>query len=494
MERIASWKRTLTRSALVSLGFVLAIVAAWIFAPHQTVDLETQIGHGLPWLTVLPFGLILLSIALLPLALPHWWESNGRKALVSAIFSLPILAYFLVVVPEGASALILLGEEFISFLAILIALFTITGGIYVEGDIAATPRANTTILAVGGVLTNLIGTTGASMLLLRPVLRVNQQRRNKSHIVIFFIFIVSNLGGSLTPLGDPPLFMGFLRGVPFTWTLSLWREWLLAVVLCLVVFYIWERRAYAREAAADLFRDAREQSPIRLRGAHNLLFLLAVILGIIFLTGTTEIGGLRLNLGALRDPLLLLLALASYLIDRYNDTHHATPGFQTARLRNGFTFGAVNEVGILFAGIFVTMLPAICLLKAHGAEFGVSEPWQFFWLSGALSSFLDNAPTYVTFSSLGQGLNQCGASCLANQAASWGAGCIACVPPAILGAVSCGAVFMGANTYIGNAPNFMVKTLAEEYGVKMPSFFGYMLYSMAVLLPVFVIETLVFFI
>ena len=494
MEQGRIWRRTLKRSAWVSAGFVLALLAAWRFAPHQSVDLETEIGHRLPWLAILPFALILLAIALLPLLVPHWWESNRRKALISALISLPILLFFLGFVPQGGAALLLLGEEFISFLAILIALFTITGGIYVEGDLAATPKTNATILALGGVLANLIGTTGASMLLLRPVLRINQQRRHKSHIIIFFIFMVSNIGGSLTPLGDPPLFMGFLRGVPFTWTLSLWREWALALGLCLTVFYVWERRAYAREAAADLARDAREQSPIRLHGAHNLLLLLGVILGIIFLTGTLEIAGTTFNLGRLRDPLLLFLALASYLLDRYQATHHHKPGFQTAREQNGFTFAAVNEVGILFAGIFVTMLPAICLLKAHGAEFGIGQPWQFFWLSGSLSSFLDNAPTYVTFASLGQGLGQCGGACLTNQPASWGAGCVACVPEAILAALSCGAVFMGAMTYIGNAPNFMVKTLSEEMGVKMPGFFGYMVYSMAVLLPIFLVETLVFFI
>jgi Na+/H+ antiporter NhaD/arsenite permease-like protein len=294
------------------------------------------------------------------------------------------------------------------------------------------------------------------MLLIRPLLQTNRERKRVTHTVVFFIFLVSNIGGCLTPLGDPPLFLGYLQGVPFTWTLRLFAPWLLATSLVLAVYLAWDRHAHARETKADLRRDFYEVRPLRVGGKENLVLLAGVLAAVAFV----------------REPWreLAIVALALVSLARTD------PGLRKA---NHFTFHPILEVAALFAGIFVTMLPALDLLRARGAELGVREPWQFFWATGVLSSFLDNAPTYLTFLALGQGLG------LPAEVVG--------VPAPILEAVSLGAVFMGANTYIGNGPNFMVRSIAEERGVRMPSFAGYMLYSGAVLLPTFLVVTLVFF-
>jgi Na+/H+ antiporter NhaD/arsenite permease-like protein len=406
---------------------------------------------SLPW--ALPFALLLLAIAVLPLAATHFWESNLRKLAVAAALGLPVLVLYLRSHPE---TLVHAAFDYVSFIVLLGGLFVISGGILLEGDLEATTRTNAALLGIGALLASFVGTTGASMLLIRPLLQTNRERKRVAHTVVFFIFLVSNIGGCLTPLGDPPLFLGYLIGVPFTWTLRLFLPWLFTVVLVLAVYVAWDLRERAREAKPDLKRDFYEVRPLRVAGKDNLTLLLGVLAAVAFLQAPW------------REAVIVGLAVLSYL--------RTDPELHKA---NRFTFHPILEVAALFAGIFATMLPALDILRARGGELGVREPWQFFWATGALSSFLDNAPTYLTFLALAKGLG------LAPEVVG--------VPHAILVAISLGAVFMGANTYIGNGPNFMVRSIAEERGVKMPSFGGYMLYSGAVLLPIFVIVTLVFF-
>jgi Na+/H+ antiporter NhaD/arsenite permease-like protein len=407
----------------------------------------------LPVYTVVPFVVILLGIAVLPLAAPRWWESNRNKLLVSIVLGLPVLVLYLVREP---SALVHMAEEYASFIVLLAALYVISGGILMRGDLLATPRVNSTFLAIGSVLASFIGTTGASMLLVRALLQTNRERTRVTHTVIFFIFLVSNIGGMLTPLGDPPLFLGYLQGVPFGWTFRLWPHWLLMVGVLLVTYFVWDTLLYTREPLAALRRDRARVEPLRVRGALNGLGLAGVVLAVAFLGAPA------------REAVLVALAAASLW---------RTP--REIRRANGFTASPIVEVAVVFFGIFLTMIPAVELLRLRGGELGVRAPWQFFWATGALSSFLDNAPTYLTFLALGQGLG------LAREVVD--------VPHTILAAISVGAVAMGANSYIGNAPNFMVKSIAEEQGVRMPSFFGYMLYSGVVLLPLFAVVTLIFF-
>jgi Na+/H+ antiporter NhaD/arsenite permease-like protein len=406
---------------------------------------------SLAW--ALPFGGLLLSIAVLPLAAPHFWESNLRKLGVCALLGTPVLVLYLGAHP---ASLVHAAEDYVSFIVLLGGLFVISGGIFLEGDLEATPRTNAAFLGLGALLASFVGTTGASMLLIRPLLQTNRERKHVAHTVVFFIFLVSNIGGCLTPLGDPPLFLGYLAGVPFVWTFRLFVPWLFTTALVLAVYVLWDRRAYAREATADLKRDFYEVRPLRVAGRDNLVLLAGVLAAVAFLAAPW------------REVAIVALSALSYA--------RTDPALRGA---NRFTFHPILEVAALFAGIFVTMLPALDILRARGAELGVRAPWQFFWATGALSSFLDNAPTYLTFLALAQGLG------LPAEVVG--------VPHAILVAISLGAVFMGANTYIGNGPNFMVRSIAEERGVKMPGFGGYMLYSAAVLLPVFVVVTLVFF-
>jgi len=407
----------------------------------------------LPLYTVAPFVTLLLAIALLPIALPHWWESNRSKLIVSLLACLPIFALYAVRRPD---ALVSVAEEYLSFIVLLAGLFVISGGVVLRGDLVATPLTNTGFLALGSVLASLVGTTGASMVLIRPVLQTNRERTRVRHTIVFFIFLVSNIGGMLTPLGDPPLFLGYLLGVPFTWTFRLFPHWAFQVAVLLGLYFVWDTLEYGREPVAARRRDLVEIEPLRVRGAANLLALALVVLAV----------------AALHAPWreAAIIALSAVSLWRTPRAVHDA---------NGFTLRPIVEVAVLFVGIFVTMLPALELLRLRGGELGIRAPWQFFWATGILSSFLDNAPTYLTFVALGQGLG------LAREVVD--------VPHAILAAISVGAVAMGANSYIGNAPNFMVRSIAEEQGVTMPSFFGYMLYSGGVLLPLFVVVTVLFF-
>ncbi|MFO0871829.1 MAG: sodium:proton antiporter [Pirellulales bacterium] len=465
-------------------------LAAWELAGNATVAWaagEGGDGHSLardlPLASVFPFAFLLLCIAVLPLVAAHWWEHNRNKGIVAALLAIPVALYLLYVGGhEGQHVLVEKAEEYIAFMVLLTSLFVISGGIYVQGSLSGTPVVNSVFLALGAVLANFIGTTGASMVLVRPLLRANASRERKSHIVIFFIFVVSNCGGLLTPLGDPPLFLGFLKGVPFEWTLSLWKEWLVVNGLLLVVFNVWDQivmNREERERPGAQLEKVQQHEPFFLHGGLNILFL-AGIVATIYASGRWS---WRFGIA---EACMAGLAIASYFLTKREN-----------RERNKFGFGPIIEVAVLFAGIFVTMAPALLILNAWGqgqrtvlgASFGLDQPWQFFWASGILSSFLDNAPTYLTFSA-----TACGLEGIATEGRFLGEflqhGEKARM---LLAAISCGAVFMGANSYIGNGPNFMVKAIAEENGVKMPGFFGYMFYSGGILLPIFFVITLLFF-
>ena len=451
--------------------------------------MHDTLGAHLGLWTVLPFAGILLAIALLPLAVGHWWEHNRNKAIVAAALALPVAVYL--PVAHGTPGLHVLLEklyEYASFITLLTALFVTTGGVYVRGSLSGTPLQNTTILAIGALLASVVGTTGASALLVRPLLRANAPRARVAHIVVFFIFIVSNCGGLLTPLGDPPLFLGYLKGVPFEWTFDLWPQWLLVNGALLLIFQVWDQVVFdreERERPGSQLEQVQEHEPLGLEGSHNLLFLAGVVLVIYAAGRGVGTGGHPWPMGVQEA------ALVAFTVGAYATT---TP--QT-RARNRFTFSPIVEVAVLFAGIFVTMAPALLILNAWGhgdrtvldMAFTADQPWQYFWASGGLSSFLDNAPTYLTFTATAAGTLgvPVGGRFLTEflQQGDRAA--------ALLAAISCGSVFMGANSYIGNGPNFMVKAIAEEHGVHMPSFFGYMAYSVGILIPIFVVVTLVFF-
>jgi Na+/H+ antiporter NhaD/arsenite permease-like protein len=430
---------------------------------------RTHLGSLLPLWSVAPFVAMLLCIAVLPLVAGRFWQYNRNKAVLSVLLGLPVAVW---TASLDTSALVHAGGEYLAFIILLGALFVIASGIVVRGTLAGTPGLNAAVLATGALLASLIGTTGASMLLVRPLLRANSVRQRKGHVFVFFIFVVANAGGLLTPMGDPPLFLGFLRGVPFTWTLRLWPQWLLATAFLLVLFYIVDSTIFRREdltTPGNLDRIAVEHEvPIHLAGKHNLL-LLAGVMAVLLLCG-------RLGLPTLaQDAGLLAMAAVSWLT--------TSPRL---RVENGFSWAPIVEVAALFAGIFATMIPALAILNLRGAQLGLSQPWQYFWASGALSSFLDNAPTYLTFASAASGA-------VGTEAADLGQLLSSPRGAALLEAICVGSVFMGANTYIGNGPNFMVKAIAEESGVRMPGFFGYMGYSATILLPLFVALTFLFF-
>ena len=422
------------------------------------------------------------------MVLPHWWEKNRNKLLVSAIWAFPAAVILILEMrQEGVGLLVHSLKEYVAFIALLLSLFVITGGIFVKGALAGTPSSNTVILGIGAVLANLVGTTGASMLLIRPLLRANASRVRTAHIFVFLIFIVSNTGGLLTPLGDPPLFLGFLRGVPFFWTLGLWTKWLVMNGLLLVVFNFVDQHIFAREerirVGSQLEAVQEAVEPLGIRGGQNFLFLFGVIFVIFFMGSSGERFIPNADLRELIQVGSMLLMAALSL--------RFTP--MSIRRGNRFTWYPIMEVAAIFIGVFVAMTPALRLLELRGSELGVHAPWQFFWTAGGLSSFLDNAPTYLAFGSLAVGVVN-GLHPAAGLRAEHLGGLLG-YPEGVLflTAISCGAVFMGANTYMGNGPNFMVKSIAEENGVRMPGFFGYMKWSACILLPLFVILTLVFF-
>lgn len=480
------------RRWFIGLGLILASPPAWAAGGggHGGGDFGARLGL----ISVLPFAGILLSIAVFPLVAPRFWHHHYPKITLAwaLAFAVPALwIYRSTAFHEIAHIYVV---DYIPFIILLGGLFTAAGGIVVRGTLAGTPRVNLTLLVIGTSIASFVGTTGAAMLLIRPLLRANAGRRYRVHTVVFFIFLVANIGGSLTPLGDPPLFLGFLHGVPFTWTFRLLPEMLLASAVLLSLYvsidtwlYRKERARGGEPEAGNAASEVRE--PIRVDGLYNLVFL-AGIMGAVLMSGAWHGGGEIVVLGThvgvpslLRDGIIVVMALLSL---------YFTPG--ALRTANGFTWEPIREVAILFAGIFMTIVPALAILKAgedgHLAFLirSVQEPWHYFWVTGGLSSFLDNAPTYLTFfnTELGRffpGLPE--AEAVPRLIAEY---------DIYLKAVAVGAVFMGANTYIGNAPNFMVKSIAEEAGIRMPSFFGFIFkWSLPILIPLFVAITWIFF-
>lgn len=464
-----------------------AVVAVASSMPALAASSHDIPGHQLSLLWAIPFAGILLSIAVFPLAAPHFWHHHFGK--VAAFWAAAFLVPFALGYGAEAAAFQIVHTallEYIPFTILLFSLFTVAGGILVQGNIHGSPISNTVILAIGTLLASVIGTTGASMVLIRPIIRANDDRRYNVHVVVFFIFLVSNIGGSLTPLGDPPLFLGYLKGVSFFWTTShMFAEMMFCAVLLLGAFYLLDRHFYRKEQAeGHVRRDPSPDARIRFEGLANVP-LLGLIVAAIIVSGLWKpdvafnVFGTPVELQfLLRDIALVAIAIASLLLTS-----------KTIRDGNGFNWGPILEVAKLFAGIFLTIIPVLAILKAgeSGAMAGLVKlvknadgtpvDIMYFWLSGILSSFLDNAPTYLVFFNLAGG----------DPAAL-----MASLSQTLL-AISCGAVFMGANTYIGNAPNFMVKAIAEDMNLKMPSFFGYMAWSGAFLIPTFILLSLVFF-
>jgi len=431
----------------------------------------------------IPFAGLLMSIALMPLAAGHLWHHHYGK-IAAGWAALLVIPFAIAYGPQVAAAEVwhIVLQEYIPFIALLLALYVTGGGVLLKGSLVGTPAMNTALLAFGTVIASVMGTTGASMLLIRPVLRANAFRRRKTHTFVFFIFLVSNIGGSLTPLGDPPLYLGFLKGVSFFWTTTnLFWEFAFCAAVLLAVYYLLDSLAWAREKPVPPNEGARE--PLRIEGTVNLALIGAVV-AMVLAQGYWRPGEARLLGEAI--GIERLVGIAAFVLIAWLSMRLTTAALREA---NGFAWGAIAEVAKLFAAIFVTMAPVLAILRAgmEGAAAplvalssdaaGQPIPWVYFWLAGGLSSFLDNAPTYLVFFNLAGGDPQV----LMTQGAL------------TLAAISCGAVFMGANSYIGNAPNFMVKAIVEESGERMPSFFGYCGWAVVFLIPLFVLVTLIFF-
>lgn len=484
----------LKKTLIITLLCMLSLFAFSSIAVASTGG--DSLGNILPIWSVLPFVGMLLSIAFIPLINGHWWEKHMPKVSIFwiLVFFIPFfIAYGGNVAIANFLEVVIL--DYLPFIILLFGLFAVSGGIILRGSLTGTPVANVTLLSIGTILSSWIGTTGASMLFIRPIIRANEWREKKTHIIVFFIFLVSNIGGCLTPIGDPPLFLGFLRGVPFFWTMKLLPLLLFNAVILLAVYFIIDNYYYKKEIAQGKVNPSQEKKePIRIEGAHNLIYLVMIV-GAVILSGvlpqsslfanpaTGELYGITLFkhgtetivlpfTNIIRDVIILL---AAYLSVKTTS--------KVIRTDNRFTWYPIQEVAILFIGIFITMIPALAILNARGAELGLETAAQFFWATGLLSSFLDNAPTYVVLMATAGSLG-------ATEGLATAVGTIA---PKILLAISAGSVFMGANTYIGNAPNFMVRSIAEENKIKMPSFFGYMGWSMVFLIPLFILNTLIFF-
>ena len=432
----------------------------------------------MPAWAMIPFGIMLLTIAVGPLVAEHWWENNRNKLIVSMLLGVPT-AIWLIVNGLAHNVEHQLIYDYVPFIILLCALFVTTGGIHLSGDIKARPAINTAFLGLGWLLASFMGTTGAAMLLIRPLLATNSQRKYTVHTVLFFIALVANCGGLLTPLGDPPLFLLYLRGAEFTWFFSMILQWVFVGVVLLVLYYIFDSYYYKKEEWTNLSADSREVQPIRITGTINFIYLLGIIASVAFINP-----GYIPQMGEEHAPMWLKLLREIVLVSIIFLSMYTTK--KKTREDNHFSWGPIIEVAVVFLGIFTTMIPAMMYLNNNAAELGLTKPWQFFYCSGALSSFLDNAPTAVAFHSLAQGLP-------AEVLSTIGTENVAGIPEILLQAISMGAVFFGAMTYIGNGPNFMVKSIAEESGVKMPSFFGYMIkFSLIILLPIYILMQLIF--
>jgi Na+/H+ antiporter NhaD/arsenite permease-like protein len=463
-------------------AFCAALTAAALLAPSPALAAPALDGAGMSWPWLLPFAGILASIATGPLLFPHLWHQHYGKITIAWALATLIPLTLVFGLAAGWHALVhAILAEYLSFIVLLFALYVVAGGILVRSTMRGTPLANTVLLAFGTAIASIVGTTGAAMILIRPLLRANAMRRHQTHVVVFFIILVANIGGALSPLGDPPLFVGFLRGVDFFWPAAhLWPQTAILAALVLAVFYALEIRLCRREAPAN-GRAKPEPFSLRVDGWINLPLIGLVIASIlgsaVWKPGVTfDVFGTPLALQSLaRDGALVLIALLSLWL---------TPAEH--RAANGFTWEPIREVAILFAGIFVAIIPVLAMLEAgrdglfapllqvvtHSG--GQPHEVAFFWLTGALSAFLDNAPTYLVFFELAGGDPQALMGPLAGT----------------LAGISMGAVYMGALTYIGNAPNFMVYAIATERGIKMPSFFGYLFWACVLLLPIFLLLTL----
>lgn len=430
------------------------------------------IAHEVSAFLLIPFVLMLLSIAIGPVVAGHWWEKNINKLVVALVLGIPT-AIILIAQGFGHELQHQIVFDYIPFVLLLGGLFTVTGGIRLSGDIRATPGVNTLFLGIGAILASLMGTTGAAMLLIRPVLETNKQRKHTVHTVLFFIAIVANAGGLLTPLGDPPLFLLYLRGAPFTWFLKLAPEAFIIDIVLLATYYIMDRINYAKESVKDIARDVTEVKPLRLEGTVNFIWLLGIVASVAFINEQyIEV----IKTGSpywkfLREGAIVLMMILSLITTK-----------RKVREANRFTWDPILEVAFLFIGIFITMTPALIFLQEHASSMGLHSPLHFFFATGALSGFLDNAPTALAFHSVASGLPEAA-----------GVSYVAGIPEILLKAISMGAVLFGSMTYIGNGPNFMVKAIAEAEGIKMPSFFAYMYkFSLIILLPLFAIIGILF--
>jgi Na+/H+ antiporter NhaD/arsenite permease-like protein len=477
-----------TQRLFLCLLFILVLILIPLQSAFAGDADHPNIGETLPLFSVIPFAGILLSIALFPLLAPKFWHHHFGKisAFWAVALAVPLLIFYKGLAVYEILHIVL--ADYVPFLILLGSLYTVSGGILLKGTLRGTPVVNTAILAIGTVLASWMGTTGAAMLLIRPFLRANAHRKNRTFMVVFFIFLVANAGGALTPLGDPPLFLGFLRGVPFFWTFNLLPHMLVTAGILLALYFVFDTYYYKKEGVITP-PDNDVKEPLKLEGSHNFIFL-AGIVGAVLMSGVAKWGdisifGIHRGLQHVaRDGILVIMAVLSIV-------------FTKKRIRddNAFTWFPIKEVAILFIGIFITMIPCLKILQAGAAgqlafmTTAVREPVHYFWITGVLSSFLDNAPTYLSFlsSAIGRfypGIPETQAVALLIKE-----------NPIYLLAISAGAVFFGACTYIGNAPNFMVRSIAEEMGTPMPSFFGYMLkYSCTILLPIFALMTFIFFI
>lgn len=433
----------------------------------------------MPAWAMIPFGIMLLMIAIGPLIAEHWWERNVNKLIVSLFLGIPVAIYLIMngLTHELEHQVLF---DYVPFIVLLLSLFVITGGIHLSGDIKAKPAVNTLFLGIGYILASIMGTTGAAMLLIRPVLTTNSQRKYTVHTVLFFIATVANCGGLLTPLGDPPLFMLYLRGAEFTWFLNLLPQWAFTGAALLVLYFFIDSYYYKKEDKTSIDADSSEVTPIKLGGKVNLLLLVGVVASVAFINPG--------NIPAMAEhdaPIWLVYLREIVLLSLAGISMYSTSKKVRYEL-NKYSWDPIIEVAALFLGIFVTMTPALMYLRANAASLGLDTTWQFYYATGLLSSFLDNTPTAVAFHGLATGLPN-------DVIAGFGSNIVAGIPEILLKAISIGAVFFGAMTYIGNGPNFMVKAIAESSGIKMPSFFGYMIkFSLIILLPIYILVQLIF--
>lgn len=437
--------------------------------------MDHQLLEVIPLWASIPFAIILLFIAIGPLFFHHWWENNRNKLIVSLVLGIPV-SIWLIYVGKSHDLTHQMLFDYVPFIILLGSLFVITGGIQLKGDILAKPSINTFFLGIGAVLASFMGTTGAAMLLIRPVIRTNSERKYKVHTILFFIAIVANAGGMLTPLGDPPLFLLYLRGAPFEWFFSLFKEWAFVNGILLLIYFFVDSYYHKKEPAANIVDDKQHIEPLSINGSFNFIFLLGVVLSVAFLN-QNYIHAIHDNhyLGFIREAAMLSFAGLSMLMTK-----------KQLRIDNKFTWGPIIEVAFLFVGIFATMVPALLWLNNNASSLGINGAAMFYYATGGLSAFLDNAPTALAFHKLAIGMNE-GATAIVAP------GFVAGIPEKLLTAISLAAVFFGAMTYIGNGPNFMVKAIAEENKIEMPSFFGYIFkFSVIVLLPIYILTQLLF--